>query len=99
VKKLTKKEEKRLFTYLMKKNVSSFNSSEKGVLNLTLRISKINTLKERLRRWLQTYIKVRTEVTMLNSGIITLQKRFKNKTVIEVSNPQTDYNFYKKCRL
>ncbi len=96
---LTERQEKKLFSLLLtKKQKLPFNNEETGLLGLTIRISNKNSFKERMRRYFQTTLsrQVREEVTILNSGIAVRRKKFKNKTIIDVSNPQTDYKFFKR---
>ena len=63
-------------------------------MSLSLRV-RPNTVKSRLRRFLQSVYGAEKRITKtrLKTNIGTHAKRFKNKTIIEVSNPQTDYKF------
>lgn len=98
IKELTPKQYTKLINLVRTKDKTVFNSSESNVLNLTLIFSRKKSLKNRIRRYFQTMLSTqkRIENTPLKTSIGVTRITFKNKTIIEVSNPQTDYKFYKK---
>jgi len=98
IKELTPKQYTKLINLVRTKDKTVFNSSESTVLNLTLIFSRKKSLKNRIRRYFQTMLSTqkRIENTALKTSIGVTRITFKNKTIIEVSNPQTDYKFYKK---
>lgn len=55
-------------------------------------------LKQRLKKFLQSisHSHQRIDIIVLKTNIASHIKKFKNKQIIEVSNPQTDYRFYKR---
>ena len=66
---------------------------EQGLNNITLRVSKGGGF----RRFCQSFLRnINSSVTILDTNIAIRQKKFKNKTILDVSNPQTDYKFYQK---
>lgn len=70
---------------------------EFGLLNVHSKINNRNSIKSRLRRFFQTFLFSHRESTVILDTMLGIrQKKFKNKTIIEVSNPQTDYRFFKK---
>lgn len=98
IKELTKKEYQNLFKMLLKKQADKEIILEDNLLNITKRKSKRNSLKNRIRCYLQTLFstQIREVKQPLNTGIGVRRKKFKNKEIIEVSNPQTDYKFFKR---
>jgi hypothetical protein len=69
---------------------------ELGLLELKAKLKR-NCVKNRIRRFIQVCFKDSKESTMLLDTMISVkQSKFKNKIIVEVSDPQTDYKFYKK---
>lgn len=94
---MKKPKDKKLFKMLLDRKESLSIREDKLLTELTL-IIKRRTIKNKIRKYLQNLfdLPLRQEFININNTLTTRQKKFKNKTIIEVSNPQTDYKFYKK---
>lgn len=98
VKNITDKQYNKLIGMIRKRENKKDIIFDDNLLNLSLRKSNRNSLKNRLRVYLQTVFSTEQRETKiaLSSGIGVRRKKFKNKELIEVSNPQTDYKFFRK---
>jgi hypothetical protein len=98
IKELTPREYNKIISLIRKKDKTVFSVSEESALNLNLVFSAKKSFKNRIRRYFQTMLNTqkRIENTPLKTNIGVTKTTFKNKTIIEVSNPQTDYKFYKR---
>lgn len=94
---MKKPKDKKLFKMLLDRKESLSIREDNLLTELTL-IVKRKTIKNQIRKYLQNLfdLPLRQEFININNTLTTRQKKFKNKITIEVSNPQTDYKFYKK---
>lgn len=94
---MKKPKDKKLFKMLLDRKESLSIREDKLLTELTLIVKK-RTIKNQIRKYLQNLfdLHLRQEFININNTLTTRQKKFKNKITIEVSNPQTDYKFYKK---
>jgi hypothetical protein len=79
-------------------NSLQLSLKETGLLNVYSKSNNCKSIKSRLRRFFQTFLSnyKKESIVVLDTMLGIRQKKFKNKTVIEVSNPQTDFRFYQR---